>query len=272
MADIYLGSTDLSSATFYLGSSEVSALYQGSTLLYSAAPAIVPPYSPFAYYDATNTTFSSATNIQDVVTSGQTDRNFDSSASYPSYVSGEYWEFDNKRISLSTTSTTSDFLNTLGANEHTIIVLHYPFATNEEDILGNGPGNGGSILLMLLSFGVRGHAWNASAAAISDATSTTPINEWNFTSQRLEISGGNARLDLFYDPVGSLPPTKITGTPVAYSDAATSPVRLTIGDRDVSGGDPKYNGRIAQLVFYDKVLTDSEVNDVMDYMKTRQGL
>lgn len=36
MADIYLGSTDLSTATFKMGSSDVSALYQGSTQLWAA--------------------------------------------------------------------------------------------------------------------------------------------------------------------------------------------------------------------------------------------
>lgn len=39
MADIYLGSTDLSSATFKLGSSDVSALYMGSTQVWAPAAA-----------------------------------------------------------------------------------------------------------------------------------------------------------------------------------------------------------------------------------------
>lgn len=49
MADIYLGNTDLSSANFYLGSSAVSALYQGSTKMWPAGGGPAPVTADLLY-------------------------------------------------------------------------------------------------------------------------------------------------------------------------------------------------------------------------------
>lgn len=53
MADIYLGSTDLSTATLKMGSSDVSALYQGSTLLWEPPTPYVTDGLTF-YVDASD--------------------------------------------------------------------------------------------------------------------------------------------------------------------------------------------------------------------------
>ena len=239
----------------------------------------IPPYNPYAYYDATNTTYSSGTNIQDVVTTGSIlGRNFDTYGAGldPSYTSGQYWTFSNDVIVLNSGGALSDFLNSMGSKEHTIITLIYPTSTSEEDIVVNGAAAGG-VLLMLYSAGstgVRGHAGNSSALAVTDATSATAADAWSFASQRLTItSPSTARLDLFYGPVGSLPPTKVTGASVAYSATTNGPQRLGLGNRSQTGGaSSAYDGRIAQIAIYDSPLSDSEVNEVMIYMKNRSGL
>lgn len=238
----------------------------------------IPPYNPYVYFDATNTSYSSANYMNDVVSLGaDPTHDFSQKTGNPTYTSGQYWEIYQpgtvENYYMSSSLSTSDFLRNLGSLEHTIIALHYPYQTSEADIIASDGLGGSAVLLMLYAGannGVRGHAWNGSALASTDATSATPTNQWNFAAQRLSITGASTcRLDIFYDPVGSLPPTKIVGSDVGYSVGSNSGVPI-VGARTTDG--QKYDGRIAQLVIYDAALTDSEVNDVMDYMKTRSGL
>ena len=237
----------------------------------------IPPYDPYVYYDATNTTYSSADYLKDVVSLGaEPFKNFTEKSGTPGYVSGEYWDitqlpvYQNYYISSSIPNT--DFLVTMGFKEHTIIILHYPTSLAEGDIIANNGLSTGAVLAMVYDNRFRGHAFTGTTTVVTDSSNTLTVDAWQFGAQRLTFTGvGNCRLDVFEDLVGNLPPTKTTGSSETYNTGSTTgPTPLVIASRDINQG--KYYGDIAQIAIYDYPLSDSEVNDVMDYMKTRSGL
>ena len=107
MADIYLGSTNLSSADFYLGSSTVSALYKGSDKVWPAAPAA--GFDPTLggtltlgfWHDFTDTNYLTLNGSEVTAVTDKTGNGFNLvkyTATGPTYVSstaGTYWNGSN---------------------------------------------------------------------------------------------------------------------------------------------------------------------------------
>ena len=232
----------------------------------------IPPYDPYAFYDATNTTYSSATYAEDVVTLGaNASRNFTRYNSAPDYTSGQYWTFtgaNGDNFYLDSSATTSQFLSNMGGQEHTIITLNYPTQTDEEDIIGNGITAGSILLMYFLDAVTRGHDFNGSATIVADHSGVS-TNAWRVASQRLSVSGGTGTLKVWGAEVSSLPASATTNTGT-FSTTANGPALLTIASRVTNAG--YFDGRIAQIAIYDKALTDGEVDAVHTWMKDHQGL
>jgi hypothetical protein len=236
-------------------------------------PSIVPPYSPFAYYDATNTSFSSASVWNDVVSGGSGNMALKPRNGTPSYTAGEYYTFSSANFELTGSTALSDFMNNLAGYEHTKIALLFPTSTVEEDFM-----SGASTITMIfantspVANAVRGHVFSSGGTLVTDASISTTTNVYWFGGQRFSTSSiSSGKVDTVSGAAGSLPVTIDNGTSGGWAFDSDGDSRFILASRNlpVRGF---FDGRIAQVVVYDKALTDSEIQDVCTYMKNRQGL
>jgi hypothetical protein len=240
-------------------------------------PSIVPPYSPFAYYDATNTSFSSASVWNDVVSGGSGNMALKPANGTPTYTSGEYYTFSQAsttNFQLTGSTPLSDFMNNLQSNNHTKIALLFPTSTTEEDFMSGG----GTINMILSSTSPAANAVlgyvDTLAAAVRQTNSSisTTTNVYWFGGQRFASSSISvASVDAISGGASSLPVTITNGATGSWSATANGPTRFIAGSRN-NPVRAYFDGRIAQMAIYDKALTDSEIQDVCTYMKNRQGL
>ena len=239
----------------------------------------IPPHSPYSFYDATNQTYSTATEWIDIVDTGSdSTKNFTRTGkTFPTYNSligcytfAEGASGNNMLIDSSSVST--DFLNRMGGDEHTILTYIFPTEAGlpEEDIVGNGTSNG-SVLLMIYGGtspnpqAVRGHAWNSSLHT-ADSTTSTIVNNWWVAGQRqTKTSPTTSKLTAISGEAG----TPLTFTDSSITSYAYSPSGqlLTLGSR--SSTQAYFDGNMAMVVIYDKALTNSEVQDVSTWMYNR---
>lgn len=229
----------------------------------------IPPYSPYVFYNAINTTYSAGAYANDIVNlGGVSTLNFIPSSSNVSYTSGQHWNFTSSAtpITFKINDTSNSFLNTMGNNEHTIC-YHIRTGTDltNKDIMGSGV-SAGAILSGTYSSGIfRGHAWNGTNQAITDTSTTLSTSTEYFVAQRLTITGASTcRMDVFVSDWDGSSPTKTTGSSADYSDSGTKANILYMGQRPATFSN--WNGRIYQIAIYDKPLTDSEVTDVNTYL------
>ena len=251
------------------------SFYTPFAFIQSAAvvPANVPPYSPYAFYDATNTLYTSASVWNDVVSEGANNRALKPLSGTPTYVSGQYYEFTSDNLELTGSTALSEFMNNLAGYEHTKIALIYPTSTTEEDFM-----SGASTITMLFSGtspaanAVRGHVFSSGGTLVTDSSISTTTSTWWFGGQRFSTSSASVgRVDVISGAAGSLPGTITNGSNGGWAFDVNGDSRFIIGSRNlpVRGF---FDGRIAQVVVYDKALSDSEVQEVLDWMKDHQGL
>lgn len=238
----------------------------------------IPPHSPFAYYDATNTAYSSASVWNDVVSSGSANMTFKPKPGAfiaPTYTAGEYYTYNgsNTNFELTGSSALTDFMNNLEGYEHTKIALLFPTSTAEEDFM-----SGASTITMIFANtspaanAVRGHVFSGGGTLATDSSISTTTSVYWFGGQRFSTSSvSQGRVDVISGGAGSLPATITNGSNGGWTFNATGDTRFIVGARNLPNR-AFFDGRIAQMVVYDKPLTDTEVQDVLLYMKDRQGI
>ena len=235
--------------------------------------AFTPSYSPYAYYDGLNTTYASAGSWKDTITSGgDTSRNFVTNDGTVGYNASGYFEFNGSSdMTLDTGATTSDVLSTLGSRAHTMIVLYNADNLSNKDLIANWQGTvNNGVLIVLFGSKVRGHIANASGTvAVLDSTNTVTTNTWNIAIQRSTESGGNFQLDVFEGDTSSV--NKTTGGTITATTPTSGGQLLFLGNRG-PGENKWFDGEIAQVVIYDKALSDSEINTVIGELGTHTGL
>lgn len=227
-----------------------------------------------AYFDATNSTYSSATSWQDVLSLGTqytfnqsdtTDPTYDAVTNNGIYTfngSTQSWQMDSTYI--------NSTLNNIAGSSHTIMVLVYLDAQSEEDIWSNGapPSNANNaVLLMGFSGRVRTHCWSGNGSGGTNVWSTDRVLDirfnWNVVVQRFSISGGNATIDgLIWNGTTlskSATQTKTWGTP-----SASPTLDTYVGYRGFGSG--RMDGAVSQAAIYTTALSDSDIQTVGDYM------
>lgn len=262
---LQVGKTPLIQQPRY-GNHKLGRAYIGGQLAYGVAPEVAyrPSFSPFAYYDGLNEANTSATWFE-TITGGEA-FDMDQARGSGVYNTAGYYVFTTDDYAPSG-GTLSDKLNTLGSREHTIITVFNTDTRSNDDIVGNIPG-ANAVLFMNFNNKIRGHAWNSSGTVnVTDATNITTLNTWWFGAQR---NSATFQLDVFSGALATANPTKTTGGTVAVTTPGTAGGKLTIGTR---GNDVKwFDGEIAQVVIYDKALTDSEIETVRGELVTHTGL
>jgi hypothetical protein len=225
----------------------------------------IPPYNPIAYYDASNTTVGNATNYAfNVVTPSSNNAITASSGNGPiDYTSGQYWTFTYPDRFTLNNSDTSSFLNSMGNNEHTIVIRTYTTTTTENDYIGNFT-NGG-IMSMFYATKIRAHAVNTSNTFIVDSSGTVTTSTQIFVGQRFKnMGGGNGQLDVFLanDITSSM--TKTTGSTATATFGGTGSSVLDVFG--AGGRSQGMDGRMYKLAIYNTALTDSQIEDVRAFM------
>lgn len=264
--NIFRGTTEVSN--IYRGTTLLDKVYRGQTEIWSTGPAILPPHSPSFYYDATNTDYSSTTSWDDIVSEGDTDFSFAGTRNnYPDYTSGEYYDFDQNTDSMyANNSSTTDDLSFLAGTSHTLFALARFGSVNEEDLLCNTT-NGNSVLLMVYANRVRGHVWYNNSILTTDSTiHTLAANTWYVVGQRATYAAGvtnGTRVDAFvcYADKTLTITNGTAGTRTAGSSASS---QLNINARGTSGHRGDYD--LTNIGIYRTALSDSEIQDVCDYM------
>ena len=234
----------------------------------AAAPAaFVPSYSPYAYWDGLNASNSTGNWVEGI--NGGTGFDLVTARGTVTYNASGYFEFGGSDDIAVSGGSLTDVLQTLGSRAHTVIVVFNSNANSNNDILGNVPGNN-SILLQCSPGVIRGHIWNASGTlAVGNGTAMSN-NAWYFGGQRSEITGGNFQLSVFETLLTTATPSFTTIGTVAQTSPGTGIAPFTVGQR---GNDNQwFNGEMAQLVVYDKYLTDAEIETVRGELATHTGL
>jgi hypothetical protein len=286
---VYLGNTnlrfikqgDVGGGKVYLGNTQVLSSYVTPQPI---VPVFLPSYSPYAYYDATNTSLCSDFYWNDAVTGGtDSTRNFNGTYSTkPSYVSGQYFDFNGANDLYLSSSALLDPLNNLSTSDSTTIMLYYPTTSSVVDMLGNAGGPLQSAVIMFNSgsnFQAVGYGIPSLPLGnvVSSLATTSSINNYNFGGMRFDYNiptRNTIRLDTWITAPTSINSTFfVSGSNISPYDDATPTQQLILGARD-SGTTAvsKMRGRIAQIAIYDKVLSDAECIQVMSELKTHQGI
>jgi hypothetical protein len=227
----------------------------------------VPPYNPVLYYDASNTTVGNATDLAiNVVTTSSNNSNTGSvSANGPvDYTSGQYWQFNYPDRLVLDNSNTSSFLNSMGANEHTIVIRTFTTDSDEDDFIGNF--TEGGIMSMFFENKLRAHIINQGNVIVTDSANSVTLDTQIFVGQRLKnVGGGNGQIDVFLADNITSAMTKTDGTPTAVTFGGVgSSVLQTFGAGGRSQGIT--SGRLYKIAIYDTALTNTEIEDVREFM------
>jgi hypothetical protein len=152
----------------------------------------------------------------------------------------------------------------IGTSNHTISVFVNNDITSEEDLFGTGGIGVGDVLLMIYLAKFRGHAWSSTGNSnVFDSPNTIGTGGWNMLTQR--VTWG-ANMDLFENGIKA-------GTKVLSGNAPSSTQNTAyLGARYPGTGPSHLQGKIGLVTVYNRALTDSEVLQNYNAIKTRFGL
>lgn len=182
------------------------------------------------------------------------DWTFNNGTSFVGSGASAYVEFDGTNDFARVTNSTIAQIGSLTACTYQLTI--FPTARNEEDVFAtNGVGGAGTILLMIYQNSkVRNHLWTNGGIGVPDNTNggNVPLS----TTQG--IGGGwNMATPLIYAwrtaPSGF---SAVSVTPSGTQPTSTS-TALNLGCRDGTG--VFYDGRINNLVIYNRLLNDTEL-------------
>lgn len=236
-----------------------------------------PPNSPSFYYDATNTNFSSSTSFKDIITNDdrfQFNETGGSSSSFPTYVSGKYYQFSpnngctsyqcgGNNMRQDSSGSTSDDLNTLASTSHTIFSVINLGSTQEEDTFTNGITSGG-VLLEVYNNRVRGHVWSPNEVSLDHSNSSLQTDVWYIIGQRWDVTNG--KIDVFLATQnGTVDIDEGTTNTVNPPSAGPSLMGIDARGNRNGYGDFKLN----QGVIYRTNLSDDEIQEVCNYLSSK---
>jgi hypothetical protein len=90
-------------------------------------------------------------------------------------------------------SDTSSFLNSMGNNEHTIVIRTYTTNAAESDFIGNF--TEGGIMSMFFDSKLRAHVDNADSFFVTDSSGNVTLNTEIFVGSRFKNVGGLKQLE-----------------------------------------------------------------------------
>lgn len=158
----------------------------------------------------------------------------------------------------------------IGTGNHTIMAWVNNDIVTEEDFIGTGGISTGNVLLMIYSQagggsgGFRGHAWGSTGNSNTlDSPRAIGTGNWNLLVQRVEW-GGN--IDLFENGIKTA--TKI----LVGSAPSSSASKFIIGARSTSTGNSHFDGKISNVMVFNRALTDSEIKQIYEATRARYGL
>lgn len=161
--------------------------------------------------------------------------------------------------------TTTDTWNTV---QNTIVVLVVPAATSGEDIVGSGNyWTPNDTLLMLYVGSIAGHFWPIDRFSGTQTYGTIPVAA-NLPVVLAQVNDGVARtLSVYTDGVAD-------GTNTWMQDASPTPLRpILVGRRcEVCPFSENFSGEIAEVLIYDRPLSEAERVEAEDFVRSRFGL
>lgn len=265
MAGIYLGSTDLSSATFYLGSNAVSALYDGSNKLY---PLDIVQTNLVRYYDAgsTDSYSGTGTNWVDKMGSGY-NLTLTNGPTWTSNGAGSYFTFDGTNDY----AVGDDTGLPAGTSARTIGVWVYPLTSADfKGIFYYGSSALNDQVAWLQNAGYSpyspGHMINVYGPWAGTLNGDNPLttNAWNLI--QFKFAGGAGAQAYSYFTNG----TKYqTGTTSEFGTVLGGSTRFRIASEI---GSLYYNCRIGSVFIYDAELSDTDILTNYNNTKARYGL
>lgn len=243
-------------------------------------PIPVPPFEPFAYYDATNTQFATSVVWNDSVSAGDPNMSLlqdtflsPEPAQFPVYTPGEYYTFnelDYTALTISGGELVNNFdpINNLRTGSHTLVALMIPTQNTNECFIG-----GSGVINFITQSVVVGFVGGISPGpdASTSSSISTPTGSYWFGGQRFTTSSGDiGQVDALSGDAASLPIT-ITNGKTGSRESTGFQGKFKLGWTD-AGAPRFFNGQIAQVAVYLKPLSDSEIQDVCVFMADRQGL
>lgn len=158
----------------------------------------------------------------------------------------------------------------IGTVNHTITAWVNNDIVTEEDFIGTNGISQGDVLLMIFSRagsgagGFRGHVWSSTGSSNTiDSPRAIGTGNWSMLTQRVTW-GGN--IDLFENGV-------LTATQALVGSAPTSSkTQMVIGCRFSGGGSSHFDGKIANVLIYNRALTPQEILQNYNATKGRFNL
>ena len=227
----------------------------------------IPPVDGVSfYYDATNTTYSSASIMKEIVNFGvEPDYNWDNSStgsSFPNYVSGQYYQWEGSQDMRMTDGELNSSMSFWTDQDHTIFTVQKFDSTAEEDTFSTGTSTG-AVLLMAYQTNVRAHVWEGTTLVTDTTGFNVATDQYVVIGQRFDKSA--VRVDAFYCESGSAVYIE-TGSAGSVGSATQAPALAGWGSR---GPDRSPNGNYSgsQAAFYQGTyLEASDIQAVCDYM------
>jgi hypothetical protein len=162
-----------------------------------------------------------------------------------------------------TNNDTSSFLNSLGSNEHTIIMRTIADNTTPDiaDIFGNF--TEGGTRMQISGSKLKGSVINNGNTISTDIDYTKFA--FNVVAQRLtNVGGGDGRLDMFYgDYVNPL--TKVTGSTTSMIFNSTGSSTLQWGNANTTSA-PTFRGGMSYLAIFNYPLSDVALQSINNYI------
>lgn len=162
-----------------------------------------------------------------------------------------------------TNSDTSSFLNSLGSNQHTIIMRTLADNTTPaiSDIFGNF--TEGGTRMQISGSKLKGSIINNGNTISTDIDYTKFT--FNIVAQRLtDVGGGNGQLDMFYGDHTN-PLTKVTGSATSMIFNSTGSSVLQWGNANTTSA-PTFRGGMSYLAIFNYPLSDSALQSINNYI------
>ena len=164
------------------------------------------------------------------------------------------FEFDNASTRFVTTGSTQ--LGQIGNSNHTIMVfLNNDSVSQSDDFIGTGAIVTGHVLLMIFSTpnGFRGHSWDSgNNSNVIDSPNTLTTGQWRCLTQVMDFDSDNEIK--IYEETNLANSAGIVASKPSLSNAV-----FIVGHRSNTNHSNTFDGKIAYVAVYDRVLSPLEI-------------
>lgn len=255
---LYLGSTDLSAADFYLGSNTVSAIYQGSTQLYPTAGPWTPPGTPLIYSDANDAPSGTGGVWPDKSGNGY-DATANGGMTYTSAGDASYFEYN--RTAYSHQWDLDVWTNHSPYSAFSVVAIYNPtFAANDQQ--------------KILSFYNAGQWVMQPDFQTASAGRTFARNSGGTYSIALASSGAwTAGSWSMYASIWTGANIEFYKNTSLIATAALTSLG-SYGGGSLQTGEPSNRyplGKLGAVLFYDSALSGTDLSDIYTHFSARYG-